>query len=59
LENWCHLAPNILKCGRTVHLQPEPPKEEPPNYDPAIALKELETIDPYEPRLKPLSEDSS
>jgi hypothetical protein len=42
-----------------VHLQPEPPKEEPPDYDPAVALKELEIKDPYEPRLKPLSEDSS
>lgn len=38
-------------------MQPEPPKEEPPGYDPAIALKEVEAKDPYEPRLKPLSDD--
>eukprot|EP00826_Nyctotherus_ovalis_P054178 TRINITY_DN7084_c0_g1_i1.p1 TRINITY_DN7084_c0_g1~~TRINITY_DN7084_c0_g1_i1.p1 ORF type:complete len:333 (-),score=90.59 TRINITY_DN7084_c0_g1_i1:53-1051(-) len=57
-HSWCHLAPSILKCGRTAHLQPEPPREEPPNYDPATALKELEVQDPYEERLKPLTLDS-
>jgi len=46
------------KCGRTTHLQPEPPKDAPPEYDPAVALKELEGKDPYEPRLKPLSTDA-
>ena len=39
-------------------MQPEAPKEEAPDFDPAKALKELETRDPYDPRLKLLSDDA-
>ena len=40
-------------------MPPEPPKEEPPGYDPAVAMKEVEAKDPYEARLKPLSQDTT
>lgn len=38
-------------------MQPEPPKEESPDYDPVKALAEVVSKDQFDPRLKPLNED--
>lgn len=51
---WVHQNPNILKCGRLTILEPT---DVDGDKDPAEILKQLQAADPYEPRLKPLSED--
>lgn len=54
LKNWVHFSPSILKVGRTVHLE----KEAPEGKDPEEFKKEIILQDPFEKRLKPISEDS-
>ena len=55
-DMWVHAKENILKNGRTLHLDPEDDgtNEE---FDAEEAKKALEASDPYEPRLKRLSAD--
>lgn len=53
-DMWVHATKNILKNCRTAHNEPEEP-EGADDWDPEEAKKELETADPYEPRLKSIS----
>ena len=55
-EMWVHSNQNILLNSRTLHLDPEAP-DDVSNFDPEVAMKELEAKDPYEPRLKPITDD--
>lgn len=53
LSNWVHMPAAILKQGMTKHLEIE-------NEDEELKKKltaELLSEDPYEPRLKPISQD--
>ena len=54
LENWVHVNPSILKCGRQSH---QLPADLDPEKDPDKELALMVSKDPYEPRLKPISED--
>jgi len=56
LENWVHFPKSILLNNRTGHLEPEP--EEGDEREPADILKEIVAKDPYDERLKPVTEDS-
>lgn len=56
LENWAHANTNILMNCRTTHLEPEDDPDN-PDFDPEEAKKQIEAQDPYEPRLKPISDD--
>ena len=57
INAWVHFNPSILNNCRTVHLDPpEDTGEE--GYDPEEAKKAIEAADPFEPRLKPISQDS-
>ena len=53
---WAHHSLSILKNCRTAHMEPEVPdgSEETPEE----LLAKLEAADPYEPRLKPIDEDT-
>jgi len=53
---WVHAYPNILKNCRTSHLDPEEP-EDAEDFDPEEAKKVMEAADPYEPRLKAITDD--
>lgn len=55
LSNWCHYPKGILKNCRTGHMDPEP--EEGVDIEPEELLKQIEAKDPYEPRLKQLTQD--
>lgn len=61
LGMWVHAKPNILKNGRTTHLDPEEPTDPPADddnpFDPEEAKRQMELEDPFEPRLKGLSTD--
>jgi len=59
LNMWVHAKTNILQNGRTSHLDPEEPTDLPEGeeFDPEEAKKQVEAADPYEPRLKGLSQD--
>ena len=52
LKNWIHFPPSILKQGRVSHFL-EPPEDADPEE---FKKKEIEK-DPYEKRIKPISED--
>ena len=54
-ENWVHYTQNILFNGRLNHMDPEVPEGE--DIDPEVLKKQIEAADPYEPRLKPVSQD--
>lgn len=59
-DQWVHESASILNCNRTVHM--DPPEEAPEDFegeewDPEAAKKEIEDADPFEPRLKPVSQD--
>lgn len=60
LDAWVHVNPSILNCCRTLHL--DAPEEAPEGFegefDPEQAKKEIEAADPFEPRLKPISDDT-
>ena len=56
LNNWLHHPKSILLNNRTGHL--EPTLEEGDEREPAEVLKEIIKKDPYEARLKPITEDS-
>jgi hypothetical protein len=57
LSNWVHAKKSILKNNRVSHLDPE--GEEFGDMEPEDVQKALDKRDPQEPRLKPLSEDTS
>lgn len=51
-ENWVHYSRSILLCNRITHMEPvdvEDPEEE---------KKKIEAKDPFEKRLKPISQDA-
>jgi hypothetical protein len=52
-NSWVHHTQNILQACRLTHVEPEPINDE----DPEVILKRIEAMDPYEPRLKPISQD--
>jgi len=54
MKNWVHFQPSILKEGRLVHME----KEAPEGKDPEELKKEIIANDPFEPRLKSISNDS-
>lgn len=56
-SNWLHFPKSILNNNRTGHA--EPVLEEGDEREPADVLKEIIAKDPYEPRLKPITEDDS
>lgn len=53
-ESWVHHTPNILKCNRLTHMEPENVGE---NDDPEVIKKQIEAADPFEKRLKPIVAD--
>jgi len=55
LDGWVHFQPGILKAGRIVHMEPEPPEEEDIDID-ELKAKIVEE-DPFDPRLKTITED--
>ena len=56
LSNWLHFPKSILLNNRTLHS--EPTLEEGDEREPAEVLKEIIAKDPYESRLKSITEDS-
>ena len=50
---WVHANPSILNCNRTVHMEPEEQEE----ADPEELKKQIEAADPFEPLLKPITDD--
>lgn len=53
---WVHAKESILLNGLTQHKDVEDDGTN-PDFDPEQAKKDLEQKDPYQPRLKPLSND--
>ena len=53
---WHHGQPNILVNCKTTHPDVEEPADA-ENFDQEIANKMVEAADPYEPRLKLITED--
>lgn len=56
LENWIHYWPHILKCGRVTHLENAEIEEE---EEKEKFMKALRVKDPFEKRLKPITEDKA
>jgi radial spoke head protein 4A len=54
-DNWVHSNLNILNINRTAHLEPE--LAEGDEREPEEVKKLIEAADPYEPRLKPITND--
>ena len=54
LKNWIHFPPSILKQGRVSHFLEAPEDADPEEFK----KKEMEK-DPYEKRIKPISEDET
>eukprot|EP00347_Sterkiella_histriomuscorum_P000777 403374544 len=50
---WVHYTPNILKCNRLGHMEVEPAEDE----DPEVLKAKIIAADPFEKRLKPISQD--
>ena len=50
-SNWVHHTQNILKCNRLAHI------DQSGDDDSGELMKRLESADPYEKRLKPLTHD--
>jgi hypothetical protein len=56
---WLHANPNILLNCYTQHVEPtEDPSIPEEDFDPERALAMIVHMDPYDPRLKPISHDS-
>jgi Radial spokehead-like protein len=51
-DNWVHFTQNILKCNRLVHTEIADDNET------GDAMKKVEAADPYERRLKPITQDA-
>ena len=56
LENWLHFPKSILLNNRTGHMEPEPAEGD--EREPAEILKEIVAKDPYDDRLKPITDDT-
>lgn len=56
LKNWCHYPKGILKNCRTSHMEPEVP--EGVEIEPEELLRQIEAKDPYDQRLKSVTQDS-
>lgn len=56
VDMWVHETTNILKNCRTAHIEPEDPGVD--DFDPVEEKRKIEAADPYEPRLKPVTEDA-
>ena len=54
ITNWLHLNPSILNQGRVKHQEP---KSEDPEADPEQLMAAEVVKDPWEPRLKPVTDD--
>lgn len=54
-QMWIHHSVSILNNCRTTHLEPTP--EEGDEREPEEIMKEVEAADPFEPRLKAISDD--
>ena len=57
LKRWVHLAPQILLQGRTTHKEGKPNEGE-EDVEPEELLKREVAKDPWEPRLKPVTDDN-
>ena len=57
IKMWVHANLNILKNGRTAHLDPEEP-EGAEDWDADKAKEAIEAADPYDARLKSIVSDS-
>lgn len=42
---------------RIVHIEPTAPENDDGDFDPEVALQEVQKKDPFEPRLKPITDD--
>ena len=58
MSNWVHFVPSILNQGRTTHIEGKPLEGE-EEVEPADLLAREVKKDPWEPRLKPISDDAS
>lgn len=58
LEAWLHYVPSILNAGRTIHPDPEPPKEGAQEEDPEKVKEEMRKKDPFVKRLTTISSDN-
>ena len=54
MENWIHYPPGILICGRVSHLTEEVPE----GIDPDEYKKQVIAKDPFDKRMKKISEDN-
>jgi radial spoke head protein 4A len=54
LEMWQHYKDGILDCCRTTHLEPT---DLPEDVEPEEAMKKVEAADPFDEKLKPITED--
>lgn len=54
MANWAHFTNNILNEGRILHAKPE---NIPEDTDEETVMKKIESMDPFEPRLKTLNKD--
>lgn len=53
---WCHHTRNILNCNRITHNEPVLENED---QDPEEVKKVMEAKDPFEKRLKLISDDTT
>jgi hypothetical protein len=56
-DMWVHYQPQILKCGRTAHMEEELPDDAPEELTAEILMARKIASDAYEPRLKAVSRD--
>lgn len=58
INEWAHLTPSILLQGRITHMEGKPEEGE-EEIEPEELLAREVKKDPWEPRLKPISQDLS
>lgn len=59
MGNWLHFVPSILNQGRLTHMDPKPVEAEGEEPVEPEELKKREIAkDPWEPRLKPITNDN-
>lgn len=56
-SNWVHYTPNILKQARLTHKEGKPLEGE-EEVDPEVLVAREVAKDPWEPRLKPITDDA-
>lgn len=57
IDNWLHFTPSILKQGRLTHMEGKPLEGEEEVEPEELMAREVKK-DPWEPRLKPITQDS-